>query len=87
MVAHALPMATICTAVHKSPSLTVAESWLSTAFSTVMPTVPKTICFQVRPRSSGSEIHCAGVLLALRQCLPAYHPLRTFKLTHHPPPP
>jgi hypothetical protein len=32
--------------VHKSPSLTVAESWFSTVVSTVVPTVPRTMCFQ-----------------------------------------
>jgi len=31
--------------VHKSPSLTVAVSWLPTVISSLLPTVPKTICF------------------------------------------
>ena len=34
--------------VHKSPSLTVAESWLPTAISTAKFAVPRTICFRVR---------------------------------------
>ena len=33
--------------VHKSPSLIVAESWLSTMVSTVTLAVSKTICFRV----------------------------------------
>jgi hypothetical protein len=35
--------------VHKSPSLTADESWLSTVVSTVEFAVPRTICFQVHP--------------------------------------
>ena len=35
--------------VQKSPSLTVAESWLSTVVSTVMLVVPRTMCFQDTP--------------------------------------
>jgi hypothetical protein len=45
VVAHAFPMATI-QPVHKSPSLTVVENWLSTVVSTVSLTVPGTICFR-----------------------------------------
>jgi hypothetical protein len=35
--------------VHKFPSLTVAESWLPTAISTVAFAAPRIICFQVKP--------------------------------------
>jgi hypothetical protein len=38
-------MATICT-IQKSLSLTVDESWLATAVSTVARTVSRTICFR-----------------------------------------
>ena len=34
-------------------SLTVAESWLPTAISTVEFAVPRTICFQIHPRRPG----------------------------------
>jgi len=45
VVAHPLPMATICT-VQKSPSLTVTESWLSTVVFAGLPTVPGIIGFR-----------------------------------------
>ena len=51
-IAQALPMAAIC-AVQKSPSLTVAESWLSTVVSAVRLTVSRTIRFQTHPTRSG----------------------------------
>ena len=37
--------------VHKSPSLTVAESWLLTVILGVVPTVPRTICISATPAS------------------------------------
>jgi hypothetical protein len=62
MVTDALPMATISTDVHKSPSLTAAESCRSAAFSTVSLTVPKTICFRVRecPIHAGDRLKRSG---------------------------
>lgn len=43
--------------VQKSPSLTVIESWLSTVVFAGLPTVPRTICFQVRRKlCSGPEL-------------------------------
>jgi len=45
MVALQISVRGVSTAVYKSPSLSVAEKWLSTVVSTVSPTVSKTICF------------------------------------------
>jgi hypothetical protein len=45
VVAHAILVATIRPA-QKSPLLTVIESWLSTAVSSLAPTVSKTIGFR-----------------------------------------
>ena len=52
VLAHHPPLGRAIRPVHKSPSLTVVENWLSTVVSTVAPTVSRTICFQARPGSS-----------------------------------
>jgi hypothetical protein len=41
--------------VQKSPSLTVAESWLPTMVSNVMLTVSRTMCFQRHPGDQGYD--------------------------------
>ena len=50
--------------VQKSPSLAARESWPSSVVSTVVPTVPETICFRVRgwrPRlAAGRDAQFAG---------------------------
>ena len=65
LAAHALPTTTTC-AVQKSPSLTVAEGWLSTVVSNIPPIVPRTICFWVReyPFYAGDRLKRSGDSLA-----------------------
>ena len=75
VVAHALPMTTIRT-VQKSPSLTVVESWLSTVVSSLRPTVPRTICFKVRPDPTGARARCTEVPSMQRKWMSAIHPNR-----------